>query len=97
MGKFSLIEPLEPTATTFTEKSHTRNPQIDEIAAKQYNNLRYNKAALAFMEAGGNDTKNPRSKAVDAVIAISFDDKLWLPCYHFAQTGVPINGKLYEL
>jgi len=34
---------------------------------------------------------------MDAVIAISPDDKLLLPCYHFAQTGVPIKGKLYDL
>jgi hypothetical protein len=32
-----------------------------------------------------------------AVIAISPDDQLLLPCYHFAQSGVPINGQLYDL
>jgi len=32
-----------------------------------------------------------------SVIAISPDDQLLLPCYHFAQTGVPINGQLYNL
>jgi hypothetical protein len=68
-----------------------------ESAAKQFKNVGYNRAALAFIEAGGNDTKNPRCKAVEAVIAISPDDRLLLPCYHFAQTGIPINGKLYDL
>jgi hypothetical protein len=27
--------------------------------AKKYRNVGYNKAALAFIEASGNDTKNP--------------------------------------
>ncbi|MFB2878631.1 MULTISPECIES: hypothetical protein [Floridanema] len=34
---------------------------------------------------------------MDAVIPISPDDKLLLPCYYFVQSGVPINGKLYDL
>jgi hypothetical protein len=68
-----------------------------ETAAKQHKNLGYNRAALAFIEAGGNDTKNPRCKAVDAVIAISPHDELLLPCYHFAQKGLKIDGNLYEM
>jgi hypothetical protein len=68
-----------------------------QASAKKYRNVGYNKAALAFIEAGGNDIQNPRCKAVDAVIAISPDNQLLLPCYHFAQTGVPIDGHLYEL
>lgn len=40
-----------------------------QSSAKKYKAVGYNKAALAFIEAGGNDTKNPRCKAVDAVIA----------------------------
>jgi len=68
-----------------------------QASAKKHKNVGYNKAALAFIEAGGNDIKNPRCKAVEAVIAISPDYKLLLPCYHFAQTGVPIDGQLYDL
>jgi len=41
-----------------------------QASAKKYKYRGYNKAALAFVEAGGNDTKNPRCKAVEAVIAI---------------------------
>lgn len=33
-------------------------------------NLGYNDAALTFKEDGGNHRKNPRCKAVDAVIAV---------------------------
>ena len=93
---------LNPAFTAHSNYNSKKNPTPDmvaaiELAAKQYDNLGYNKAALAFIEAGGNDTQNPRCKAVDAVIAISPHDELLLPCYHFAQTGIPINGRLYEL
>ncbi len=93
---------LNPAFTAHDNYNSKKNPTGEMVAAiesgaRKYSSLGYNKAALEFIKAGGNDTKNPRCKAVDAVIAISPDDKLLLPCYHFAQTGVPINGKLYEL
>jgi MoaA/NifB/PqqE/SkfB family radical SAM enzyme len=93
---------MNPAFTAHSNYNSKKNPTPDmvmaiETVAKQYNNVGYNKAALAFIEAGGNDTQNPRCKAVDAVIAISPNDELLLPCYHFAQTGIPINGKLYDL
>jgi MoaA/NifB/PqqE/SkfB family radical SAM enzyme len=93
---------LNPAFTAYDNYNSKKNPTPDMVAAiqasaKKYQSVGYNKAALAFIEAGGNDTKNPRCKAVDAVIAISPDDQLLLPCYHFAQSGVPINGQLYDL
>jgi MoaA/NifB/PqqE/SkfB family radical SAM enzyme len=93
---------LNPAFTAHSNYNNKKNPTAEiadaiESSAKKYRNLGYNKAALAFIKAGGNDTQNPRCKAVDAVIAISPNDELLLPCYHFAQTGVPIQGRLYEL
>lgn len=93
---------LNPAFTAHGNYNNKKNPTAEIAAAiaenaKKHNNLGYNKAALAFIQAGGNDTANPRCKAVDAVIAISPNDELLLPCYHFAQTGVPIQGRLYEL
>ncbi len=93
---------LNPAFTAYENYNSKKNPTHEmvlaiERSAKKYPNVGYNRAALAFIEDGGNDTKNPRCKAVDAVIAISPDDQLLLPCYHFAQKGVPINGKLYDL
>ncbi len=93
---------LNPAFTAHEHYNDKKNP-TPEIAdsieqnAKKYNNVGYNKAALALIRAGGNNTQKPRCKAVDAVIAISPNDELLLPCYHFAQTGVPINGRLYDL
>jgi MoaA/NifB/PqqE/SkfB family radical SAM enzyme len=93
---------LNPAFTAYSNYNAKKNPTPEmvkaiEAAAKKYGNLGYNKASLAFIEAGGNDTKNPRCKAVDAVIAISPNDELLLPCYHFAQKGLAINGNLYEM
>lgn len=93
---------LNPAFTAHSNYNSKKNPTPDMVAAieasaKKYSNVGYNKASLAFILAGGNDTENPRCKAVDAVIAISPHDELLLPCYHFAQKGVPINGRLYEL
>lgn len=93
---------LNPAFTAHGNYNHKKNPTPDMVAAiqssaRRYSNIGYNKAALAFIEAGGNDTQKPRCKAVDAVIAISPNNELLLPCYHFAQTGVPIDGRLEEL
>lgn len=93
---------LNPAFTAYANYNNRKNPtpaivEAIESSGRKYRNLGYNKAALEFIRAGGNDTQNPRCKAVDAVIAISPNDELLLPCYHFAQTGVPIEGKLYEL
>ncbi len=93
---------LNPAFTAHEHYNSKKNPTpaiADSIEqnARKYSNVGYNKAALALIRAGGNDTQNPRCKAVDAVIAISPNDELLLPCYHFAQKGVPIDGKLYDL
>ncbi|MFM7448005.1 MAG: radical SAM protein [Leptolyngbyaceae cyanobacterium] len=93
---------LNPAFTAHGNYNSKKNPTAEiahaiEAAAKHYSNIGYNRAALEFIKAGGNDVNNPRCKAVDAVIAISPHDELLLPCYHFAQTGVPVNGKLYDL
>ncbi len=93
---------LNPAFTAYSNYNHKKNPTPDMVAAirasaKKHSNIGYNRAALPFIEAGGNDTQKPRCKAVDAVIAISPDNQLLLPCYHFAQTGIPIEGRLEEL
>lgn len=94
---------LNPAFTAHDHYNDAKNPTPELVAsirsaAEQYRGtLGYNRAALAFIEAGGNDTNNPRCKAVEAVIVISPDDKLLLPCYHFAQDSEPIAGKLYDL
>lgn len=93
---------LNPAFTAHSHYNSKKNPTAEiadaiEAIAKKYGNVGYNKAALAFIKAGGNNTEHPRCKAVDAVIAISPNDELLLPCYHFAQTGLPINGRLYDL
>jgi hypothetical protein len=51
-----------------------------EATAKKYKHVGYNKAALAFIEAGGNNTKNPRSPGKECYLIPSFFmgvDKYW--------------------
>jgi len=94
---------MNPAFTAYSNYNAKKNPnaemvqKIEEVARKYGSVVGYNKAALAFIEAGGNDTQKPRCKAVEAVIAISPNDELLLPCYHFAQKGLPIAGDLYRL
>lgn len=93
---------LNPAFTAHNQYNNKKNPTPEiveaiETSAKKYRNLGYNKAALELIRDGGNNTQNPRCKAVDAVIAISPNDELLLPCYHFAQEGVAIKGRLYDL
>lgn len=70
---------------------------VIEAVTKKYAHIGYNKAALAFMQAGGNDRQNPRCHAVDAAISISTDDKLLMPCSHIAQSAISIEGNLFDL
>lgn len=93
---------LNPAFTAHSNYNSKKNPTPELVAAieataRQYSNVGYNRAALEFIKAGGNDTENPRCKAVDAVIAISPNDELLLPCYHFSQEAAMINGQLYAL
>jgi MoaA/NifB/PqqE/SkfB family radical SAM enzyme len=94
---------LNPAFTAHENYNDKKNPTPELVsairsAAQRYRGIiGHNRAALALIEAGGNDVNNPRCKAVDAVIVISPDDKLLLPCYHFAQAEETINGRLYEL
>jgi MoaA/NifB/PqqE/SkfB family radical SAM enzyme len=93
---------FNPAFTAHNHYNSKKNPTPEiveyiEQVSKRYGNVGYNKAAIEFVRSGGNDTENPRCKAVDAVIAISPNDELLLPCYHFAQKPVPIEGRLYEL
>jgi MoaA/NifB/PqqE/SkfB family radical SAM enzyme len=54
-------------------------------------------AELKLIASGGNDIRNPVCRAVASTIVISPQNELWLPCYHFRQEAIPIEGKLYDL
>ena len=55
------------------------------------------RAQLELIVGGGNHTRDPVCRAASSTIVISPENQLWLPCYHFKQEGIPIDGKLYEL
>jgi MoaA/NifB/PqqE/SkfB family radical SAM enzyme len=56
-----------------------------------------NTAFLSLREAGGNSTEKPVCKAGDAVIVISPDNKLLLPCFHASQEEIEISGRLEKV
>ena len=93
------LNPAFTAHENYNDRKNANREVVDAIVetGTRYPNVGYNRAALELILAGGNHTQNPRCKAVDAVIAISPDDRLLLPCYHFAETGIPIAGRLYEL
>ncbi len=56
-----------------------------------------NSAYLKLRKAGGNDKNKPLCKAVSRVIVISPDNKLLLPCYHFAKESIQIEKPISEI
>jgi MoaA/NifB/PqqE/SkfB family radical SAM enzyme len=54
-------------------------------------------AQLKLISSGGNHRDDPVCRAVSSTIVISPENELWLPCYHFKNEALPINGKLFDL
>ncbi|MBV9947832.1 MAG: radical SAM protein, partial [Myxococcales bacterium] len=55
------------------------------------------RAQLQLISSGGNDPESPVCRAVTSTVVISPENQLLLPCYHFKQGAIPIDGKLYDL
>ena len=53
------------------------------------------RAQLELISSGGNKVEDPVCRAVTSTVVISPENKLLLPCYHFKEEALPINGKLY--
>ncbi|MFH1760553.1 MAG: radical SAM protein [bacterium] len=65
-----------------------------------YINRKYvyiNRAFLHLNRNGGNNIKNPRCKAASAVIALSPDNELLMPCFHKCVEKIPVNRRLSEI
>jgi MoaA/NifB/PqqE/SkfB family radical SAM enzyme len=54
-------------------------------------------AALELVKKKGNSKLFPKCKAASAVISISPDDKLILPCFYLQDNKIEINGKLISV
>jgi MoaA/NifB/PqqE/SkfB family radical SAM enzyme len=55
------------------------------------------RAQLELISTGGNHREDPVCRAVTSTVVIGPENHLWLPCYHFKNDALPIDGKLYEL
>jgi MoaA/NifB/PqqE/SkfB family radical SAM enzyme len=56
-----------------------------------------NQALIDLRKKGGNQIENPVCQAGNAVVVISPDNELLLPCYHRHAFRFPINNNLHEL
>ena len=69
--------------------------QIEQYAADPF--VYINKAFHRLRRNGGNHIRAPRCRVMDAVIVISPDNHLVLPCFHYAQIKLQITDGLKEL
>ncbi|NUQ80053.1 MAG: radical SAM protein [Bacteroidetes bacterium] len=56
-----------------------------------------NPAFIDLRRQGGNQIKDPVCKAVSSTVVISARNELLLPCYHFNNQKIPLNGNLFEI
>jgi hypothetical protein len=84
--------------------SYFGNPGLNEEAVDFIDeycdgkmNVYLNKGFMKLRRDGGNDILNPSCKAVSRVIVISPYNEIILPCYHFANEKIPINGSIKEI
>jgi MoaA/NifB/PqqE/SkfB family radical SAM enzyme len=59
-------------------------------------NVSFNLAALEFMSAFGNNTKRPRCRASQAVITVTPDGSLMLPCSKNKEGKIKLEGSIRE-
>jgi MoaA/NifB/PqqE/SkfB family radical SAM enzyme len=70
---------------------------IDHIKYFGYkSNVAFNLAALAFIKASGNNEKRPRCRAALAVITVTPDNCLMVPCIKNKEGKIKIEGSLKE-
>ena len=84
--------------------SYFGNPGLNEEAVDFIDeycdgkmNIYLNKGFMKLRRDGGNDINNPSCKAVSRVIVISPYNEIILPCYHFENEKIPINGLIKEI
>lgn len=69
--------------------------KINEFQNKPY--IYINQAFNRLRQKGGNQIDNPRCRAVSSSIVISPDNKLLLPCFHYAFEQIPIEINISEI
>jgi len=78
--------------------SHSTSHSLANTALKQiehYSSIPFvyvNKAFHMLRRQGGNSTALPRCRVMDSTIVISPDNKLLLPCYHFARENLSVTS-----
>ncbi len=94
--KFGAILILDPSFSYF---GNSDARELDYLLRKwsRKRGVYVNTAFLELRARGGNLSEKPVCKAGDAVIVVSADNRLLLPCFHGVQAGYEINGELENL
>ena len=93
MGIIMYLQPV----FDYCENETLRADGIEQIKKlAKFDNVDVNWAFMQFYLDGGNQIAKPRCRAVSAVVVVSPDDHLLLPCYHMADERLKIkheNGR----
>ncbi len=94
--ELGIIMYLQPVFD-YCDNETLRSDGIEQIKRlAKYDNVDVNWAFMQFYLDGGNNISKPRCRAVSAVVVISPDDHLLLPCYHMHDERLKIqheNGR----
>ncbi len=92
--RFGLLLWINPVYSFEGLQGFTRET-IDHIKYMlRRKNVAANLAALEFVKQGGNDIRKPRCHAAQAVISISPNGELLLPCFHLRDKKIKIEDNL---
>jgi len=92
-----LILIVNPVFSYFDNEGLGREA-IEHLRSFQYKPFVYiNRAFLSLIEAGGNDVRNPRCRAVSSTVVISPQNEVLLPCFHRYNKKIPIEEGLLRV
>lgn len=96
--KLRLVLIVNPVFEAYGGRGILSREQLQELESccrRPYVYL--NGGVVRIMKEGGNNTENPRCRAVSSSIVISPQNELLLPCFHHADTAIPIKGALSDI
>ncbi|MBC8042349.1 MAG: radical SAM protein [Rhizobacter sp.] len=95
-GLILIINPIFQYGKFFTAEDSEKMFQ-STLAFSKKSLVYMNGAFIKLRRDGGNHVEKPVCKAVSQVVVISPANEMILPCYHFGEKKIPIEGNLYAL
>ncbi|MBN8704588.1 MAG: radical SAM protein [Bacteroidetes bacterium] len=93
-GVILIINPL----FSYGDRGGQLTPEVLDILESYINTpgTYLNPAFIDLRRNGGNDISDPVCKAVSTTVVISARNELLLPCYHFNNQKIQLNGDLFD-